>query len=494
MRPCRRDSVREMTYRQWLASIALGVLGALVFLEINDSPFLPAVHADSVQYMEAGRSLAEGNGLTVPITSWAQVDSVGILAHFPPGMSVAIGSVMKTTGVRAHVGALWVLCLSAGISLGVAFLLGFHFGGWLAGFLAVGLIAVSPPFVLAHTAVWSEPLYVSCLLGTLFLMVRNPDRPWLIGIAAVGTVMTRYMGVATVAAVGIWTFFNTRSLKKSLSSVVPGTVAFLGWSFWTHGEGGVVRTAGEYSVELLRTVSQVPSALQFWLAPGLPIVAAILILAVVLLAISRAPKALVQPTGLLVLMHLTVIVLSRVVVDQRIPFDERMLMPVFVLLTVPIAVAVTSVRWRNVALSVAVAWITFAGAEDLQGVKSLQTNGSFYSSAAWITSDLMYWVDNRSSEYQLYSNEPGIMYFLASRHAKTLPLKSHDFDAFVALWLESPGAIIVTAPMRQDEVPPETYLARLPVEVVHLDEMGIVMVPRGQMGGGTKAGGSSDVS
>lgn len=472
----RKPSVREEANRQWLAAITLGVLGALAVLAMNDSPFLPAVHADSVEYMEAGKALVNGDGLSIPITSWSTPDTVGVLAHFPPGMSIAIGGVMKATGVRTHVAALWVLSLAAGMSLGLAFLVGYHVAGWGAGLLSSCLIAVSPPFVLSHTAVWSEPLYVSMLLATLLLMLRQPDRPWLSGLAATGAVLIRYLGVATIGAVGIWALWRTRSLVKSLVAVAPGTVAFVGWSLWTRGAGGTVRTVGEFSVGIWSTLAQVPGALQFWLAPGLPIVVGFFLVAIVVVAAIKAPRALAQPALLLAGMHITVILLSRLTVDQRIPLDERMLMPVFILLMVP--AAVTIARLRLVAVAAALAWMVFAGSEDYQGVRSLQASGSYYSSAAWLTSDLMYWVDDRATEYRLYSNEPGLLYFLASRHAKTLPLKSHDFEAFVEKWNDAPGAIIVAAPMRQDEVAPGVYLERLPLVVVHSDEMGVILVPK----------------
>ena len=63
----RRPFVREEASRQWLAAITLGVLGSLAVLAMGDSPFLPAAHADSVGYMEAGMGLVNGRGLSLPM-------------------------------------------------------------------------------------------------------------------------------------------------------------------------------------------------------------------------------------------------------------------------------------------------------------------------------------------------------------------------------------------------------------------------------------------
>lgn len=472
----------SLTYRHWTMAFCLFVLGALVVLEINDSPFLPAAHADSVEYMEAGQSMANGNGLALPLASWASRDSVSTLAHFPPGMSVAIGSIMKTTGVRKHVAALWLLALACGLSLGFAFLVGAVVGGWGAGLAAALLIGVMPPFVLTHTAVWSEPLYLVLVLVALFLMIRWPDRTVLLGAVAAASVMVRYLGLAVVVGAAAWTYLRTRSVRRAVLTAAPGTLAFGAWTLWTRNQGGAVRAPGEYTVSLADTLRELPGAIQFWLAPGLPLGAGLVILTGVVFAFWKAPRSLRAPLLLLVLTHLGVIGLSRLTIDVRIPFDARMLLPVFALAMLPPAVVLF--ERRMVGVTALLAWASLAGIEDVQGVRSLQANGSYYSSATWITSPLTHWVDNRSRGLAIYSNEPALMPFLCGRHARRLPLGTHDFDAFARQWRKRPGAIIVVNPMRSGELHPQVYQERLTVDVVHVSEHGVVFVPGAPGAGG----------
>ena len=461
--------------RHYLLAAGVLALGALAVLEINNSAFLPGAHADSVEYMEAGRSLALGHGLKVPIASWASLDTVAPLSHFPPGPSVAIGAVMRTTGVRPDVAALWIIALAAGVTLGLSFLIVAQGTGLWVGLLTALVIALMPPFLLVHTSVWSEPLYLPLILLTLVLMMRWPERPLPAGIMAALAVLVRYLGLAAVVAVGAWALVKTRSWKKALTGMAPGVLAFLGWSAWARSQGGAVRSPGEFHVALTSTLAQIPEMLRFWLAPGLPLFVALLLLLGLVGSHVVGRKSLTYPLSLLVGAHLAVVVLARLVVDQRIPFDTRILLPALVLAMLPVASGL--MRRPAVGLVVILAWAGWAVREDLNGIRSLHLTGQYYSSAEWLTSELVDWVDNRSRGLRLYSNEPGLMVYQSGRHARLLPLKTQDLDDFVEVWLQRPGAIIVVAPLRQDEWSPEVYEERLPVQLILDSPNAVVLVP-----------------
>jgi hypothetical protein len=72
------------------------------------------------------------------------------------------------------------------------------------------------------------------------------------------------------------------------------------------------------------------------------------------------------------------------------------------------------------------------------------------------------------------------MVFQSQRYARLLPLKTQSLDDFVRVWTERPGAIVLVAPMRQDEWPPEVYLERLPVRVELDASNALVLIPMGQ--------------
>jgi hypothetical protein len=134
-------------------------------------------------------------------------------------------------------------------------------------------------------------------------------------------------------------------------------------------------------------------------------------------------------------------------------------------------------RRPAVGLVVILAWAGWAVGEDLNGIRSLHLTGQYYSSAEWLTSELVDWIDNRSRGLRLYSNEPGLMVYQSERHARLLPLKTQDLDDFVDVWFQRPGAIIVVAPLRQDEWSPEVYEERLPVRLILDSPNAVVLVP-----------------
>jgi hypothetical protein len=459
-----------------LLALALFVLGALLVLEINDSPLLPGAHADSVEYMEAARSLVSGGGLSLPMTSWASPDTLAPLSHFPPGPSLAMASVMRATGVRPDVAALWIMALAAGATLALTFLLVSETEGWLVGFLSAVLVAALPPFVMVHAAIWSEPLYLPLLLLTLILLVRSPQRPGRAGVAAAASVLVRYLGLATVVSVGLWTFRETRSWRKTLVGLGPGVGVFLAWFFVTRIRGGAMRTWGAFRAPFSDTVAQLPEMIRFWLVPNLPLLVAVALLLGVLATHLGVRRSLRGPLWILIATHLGLILGSRLLVDQRIPFDARILLPVLVLLTVP----VVPVLWKRPLIGplVLLVWMGWVGSQDVQGIRTAQAVGLYYTDARWLGSGLLPWLDAETGETRIYSNEPGFVAFHLRRTARFLPLRTQDLGDFLRVWKERPGAILILQPQRPDEWTVDAYLAGLPVEAAFRTRDGVVLLPK----------------
>jgi len=462
--------------RRRLLALAIFVLGALLVLEINDSPLLPGAHADSVEYMEAARSLVEGRGLSIPMAPWSSPDTLAPLSHFPPGPSLAMASVMWATGVRPDLAALWIMALAAGATLGLVFLLVSATEGWLVGLLSALTVAALPPFVMVHATIWSEPLYLPLLLLTLTLLVRFPRRPGPAGLVAAASVLVRYLGLATVASVGLWTFRNTRSWRKALLGMAPGLGVFAAWSLLTRVRGGSVRTLGAFIAPLSDTLAQLPEMVRFWLAPGLPLLVAVALLAGVFVANLQARKDLRGPLWVLIVTHLGMILISRLLVDHRIPFDGRILLPVLVLLMIPVVPALWK-RPRFGPLFLLV-WMGWVGSQDVQGVRTAQAVGLYYTDARWLGSGLLPWLAEETEGTRIYSNEPGFVAFRLGRSARFLPLKTQKLDDFLRAWEERPGAVLVLRPQRPDEWTPGVYLEDLPVEVAFQTPDGVVLMPR----------------
>jgi len=467
---------RGLTSRDRLLAVALFLFGALAVLEINDSPLLPGVHIDSVEYVEAGRSLASGRGLAVPLVPWTSSDSVAPLAHFPPGPSLAIGSLIRLTGLPPYVAALWIIALSAGMTLALVFLLVAPLEGWVVGLLSALVVGILPPFVLVHATIWSEPLYLPFLLLTLILMVRLPRRPGFAGVTAAVAAMVRYLGLAAVGSVGIWAFLKTRSLRKALVGIAPGVGVFLAWSAWTRLHGGAVRTWGEFSVPLTNSIAQLPGMVRFWLAPGLPALVATVLLLGVLATHVFGRKELMGPLWVLLGGHLLLTVFSRLVVDHRIPFDARMFLPTIVLAMLPVVAGL----WKRRVLGpgILTLWCVWTLGQDVKGVRTTRQVGLYYTDVRWLRSGVLTWLEEGSQGMRIYSNDPGFIAFHLQRNARFLPLKTQDLDEFFRDWTERPGAIVLLMPQQPDEWTSEAYLDNLPVTPAFQGPDALILIPR----------------
>jgi hypothetical protein len=391
-----------------------------------------------------------------------------------------MGGLMQVTGVAPHVAALWLVALAAGGTLALVFLLVGTEEGWVVGVISALLVGVLPPFLLVHAAIWSEPLYLPFLLATLWLMVNRPDRPALAGMVAACGVMVRYLGLAAVAAVGAWTFARTRSLRKTAVGIFPGVGAFLAWWLWAGTRGEAVRSWGEFSVPFSRTLAQIPDMARFWLAPGLPVFLAVLLLLGIVFAHFKGRPALTRPLGLLILSHLGMILVSRLLVDERIPFDARMFLPVIVLAMLPVA----SFLWRRrrIGLVVLVVWLGWILKEDVRGIGTARESGLYYTASGWLGSGVLPWLADAPGGLPIYSNEPGFVVFHTGRSARFLPLRTENLDDFFQVWTENPGAIILLRPQRPDEWTYDVYVESLPVERALSSGNALVLVPAGNAG------------
>jgi hypothetical protein len=345
----------------------------------------------------------------------------------------------------------------------------------MAGVLSALTVGMLPPFVLVHAAIWSEPLYLPLLFLTLFLMVRYPDRPTLSGWAAAVAVTVRYVGLAAVVSVGVWTFLRTRSVRKAVLGMAPGMGVFLAWTAWTRVQGGAVRTLGEFSVPFSTTLAQLPQMLSFSLAPGLPVLVAVLLLLGILATHFAARRELLVPLWLLLGTHLALTLASRLFVDQRIPFDARILLPALALAMLPVTSAVTRIRLPGVVILLL--WMGWVGKEDVEGIRTVQRSGLYYTSTSWLASGLFSWFADEPEDLRIYSNEPGFFVFHLQRNARLLPLRTQDLDDFLREWRERPGAIVLLEPQRPDEWTAEIYQESLPLNTALRSGNALVLVP-----------------
>lgn len=453
-----RGSAREVIAR-WLAPLVLGVVAFALVLQITDPP-APGLDPDALAYMGSAQSLARHGEFRAPTARWWSGDSTAALAHFPPGFATAL-AVPVRLGMDPMQGARLVQALSAFVIVATLVLLVSEAAAPVAGvLLATALFSMSSMHEV-HVSVLSEPLFLAFLVLALFAMVRRPERPWLAGLAAALATLTRYAGVSVVGAVALWSFARrgplATRLRNTAAALLPALVSQGLWFVRTRGVAGSepIRKLSLYG-DLGATLQQGATTLTWWLVPnpdewneklphqrGAALAAGCVIVLIALAGAWRASRAH-APTGrraglpegvrllaacaLLVGSYAGVLLLSRIVADPNIPFDERILAPVM-LLGATFAATGIALWWRSTASELPkiavvgglLGWWAAAGSHTRNEAAWVLDHGSDFAGDQWRHSDLIDWARSEGGAYPLHTNWPVMSYFYLRRPARDVP-------------------------------------------------------------------------
>ena len=440
--------------RKSLAALLAGLVAA-VAVWILSAPPGPGLDPDAASYLGAAESVVQGHGYRIPIADWRSADSTSALAHFPPGYPTVLAAVIAAGATSARAARI-VNAAAALVTIAVAAALVTNVAGLLAGLSLAAALLVMHAMVIVHLSVLSEPIFLACLVCAVAAMERYQRSPnekgrlgaaALGGTAAAGAVLVRYAGIAAVAAVVLWCAAPAAPvrvrLKRALVAAVPAALLFGAWiarSYFLSGPRSI-RALGPYG-GFGDTLSMGFSTLVAWLVPltsddTLParswialfvLAALVLIVARGALAARRTPAAgVLAALAVLGVCYVAVLVASRLLADPGIPFDERILAPLFVLVAVGVAIALAA-WWRTAgrmaraaAAMLLVAWFAASLRASEDDVEWMLENGSDFAQAQWTASPLLAWARANASRRPLYSNWPAAIVFHLHRAAYEVP-------------------------------------------------------------------------
>jgi hypothetical protein len=410
-------------------------------------------------------SLAHGDGYRVPVTPWSASDTTAPLAHFPPGYSTAIAAPVLL-GLTATQGARVVNAVAAFVEIAVAVWLVADTVGLIAGVIVGVVLLVMHALVLVHLSILSEPLFLACLVAVLAAMRRvllAPDERSLIiaalggGVAAAGAVLVRYAGVAAVAALVLWVAARPGRLavrlRRAIVASLPSILLLGAWVLHASRTSGAhsIRSFGAYG-GMGETLRMGLSTVIAWLVPltsddtlpGRAWVALALFLGLGFATIRGADRTrgsaaagTIRAAMLLALAYLVVLVGSRWFADPGIPFDERLLIPVFLLVVIAAGVAIPfswqgarrPARWVGAILLAGWIGASFRATED--DVSWALENGQDFAQEQWTQSPLLAWARANAPRQPLYTNWPPAVLFHLHRAAREVPEVADSTDAEV---------------------------------------------------------------
>lgn len=414
------------------------------------------VTPDSIAYIGAARSLAAGQGLTLPTAAGSTIP----FTHHAPFYAFLLG-VLSAAGPDPTLIARWLTLLLAGFNLILL--------GWMVAKIApqktwlplvgVGLALAAPPFLENHAFALTEPLFLFlgftaliCLANYLAAPLSPANgRHYRYLVLAGGLIalagLTRYIGLAliVVGGIGVLLFSAAPMRRRILNGGLFTFIAFLPLLLWfarNQAAAGseatrafafhpVGRAHFQQMIDAFSSWLFIPLSLPGWLK-GIILLA--LIGGVLLVIIRRdGPRrpALLKLLLLFVPVYLVLLLLSISFFDANTPLDQRILSPVYMAGLVIFLFAGHSL-WtqtqpqRFVRPLLLGGVVFFFAAHILQAAPWLMRasqEGLGFHHIAWQRSSLMAEVKTLPDEVVLYANTPDAVYFLTGRLAHSLPRK-----------------------------------------------------------------------
>jgi hypothetical protein len=413
-----------------------------------------------MSYLGAAESFVSHGTLRIPSASWDEPSGTSPLDHFPPGFSLAL-AVPIALGVPPVQSARLIESASAGSAMGLAVWLVAGIAGPVAGALAGVALLVQPALALDHLRVLSEPLFLLLLVASLALMLRRPDRPLAYGVAAALSGLVRYAGVAVGAGGVLWAATRPgprpQRMRRAALAAGPTLLAQALWALRTRAESGTVRTLG-VNGDVGATLREGLATVGDWLAPQVAPTAPRAVSALVVGALaamllwraSRRDRPFFGLLGLVALCYAGVVLASRLFADAGIPFDGRLLSPLFVLATLAVSGAL-GVLWRGARLRLRVTaallctgWLGASAWSTAQQTHDARDGGWGYADQDWQASGLVQWLREEGARRPVFSNNTPDVWFANGRNSWSLPatLDTLEVVPFGQVLKERGGALV----------------------------------------------------
>lgn len=434
----------------------------------------------------------------MPFSDWNDADSTAPLTDYAPGYPLALAAPIAL-GAAPVQAARWIDALSAAATAAIAADLLFELAGIWGAALVTLLLVAMPAMTEIQLWVLSEPLFIVILMAAVLALIRQPDRAWLHGILAALANLVRFAGVFLVGAVSLWALARPGTWRQRgtrlAGAALPGAALQLWWRMHDLNPGGGVRP--ETFSGIGDAVRQGIATFGEWFTPGMPdglprillavaLIAALKVIAWrVLLATDARGRPLLLAVGLLSVCYLGMLFFARLRVVADVPFDDRILGPIFVILTIAIAAPI-ALRWphwsrmtRGGSALLIVAWAAAATWRNAGSIHIARAYGLGYESPDWQDSEVAAWLRGPGRAYSIYTTDPAGVWNVTGETARILPssLATDTVNAFVTRFRSRPSALVEFDEEFDEVAPPSRLVTALGLEPAARFEHGTVWVP-----------------
>jgi hypothetical protein len=455
---------------------ALGVLGA------NAHWLFPAQGETGVRYFISAPALARGH---TPLTPWIPAGETA-----PQDALAGRGRLMPTLmaglirqGAKPHVSALWVLAGSAAVAVvGLSWAAGGVAGIW--GALAAGLGLLAAPLTLEAVTVLGPDALLAALAALLMgALTYRPRASALHGAVGAAAWLAHPAGLGLAAASMVWPFSRGAGMRSHPRRLgAAGAAALPAILLLAFGAGQpLLVLPGVRGGDLAAGGATLSGVLSF-AGAGLPgtlgdVFGGLLMVLLAGLVILEAratppPPADVHwsdpaaPDALALAFRPAagLVALGAALGSWAAWTGEALSAPWFAA-AIPLAAlaGAAAVRWKRRHAGVGgwlpaaclALWILGSALGSWRDLTRLRETGRGYTSAHWVASSLIRWIDNESVPFPvLYADQPALILLQTGRPSREIQLRAGGLDAFVSAFGAAPGAVVLTGGgrLRADEV------------------------------------------
>jgi hypothetical protein len=400
----------------------------VIFLIATDKQGL-GLSTDSVSYARAAENFHDTGNLQVPLTWWDEEAKYAPLSHFPPVIPLVLAFLsflLKTDPVTA---GRW---LNAGCIFMTSFALLRPISDSLLKLFVVIALISGASFLYLHLWLYSEPLFLLLTVISFWIGVsalkKESRYSQLILLAVVCGIatLTRYAGLSLFMAFLLIFYFHQDDsrikAKKLLLYSSVYLITILPWFLWLFASGNSARNISIYTYgfgndvinDLAPTI--VHWVIPFWLPKALKIAIFVAGLGYVsILFIKRIREGkdcwLGSPMCVSLILgvsYLAFVMVSRLIADSAIPFDERILFPFLMFVALSLSYLLESACNKGPCLVAGFILLSSTAISNVQAAVPylLMTarNGNGFSSAEWKRSETIAWLRTLPENVTIFSN------------------------------------------------------------------------------------------
>ena len=466
--------------------------------------------SDSINYILSARSMLESGNLDK------------LSSHWPPLYPLLLAVVSFFCNIDMLSTARWtqIFLYVCNIMLFI-FVIYKSTDKSLFSFITACLIIVSSQiFLEIHSMAWSEPLYILLSLsGITFLSIHinkcDGSRYLILSGVFVGlSIVTRYAGLSLLvsSALCILFFSKQNNYSRILDVLKFSLIATFPFLIWIARNISTGRSVTNREVSFLMfSFSEINQAIQIisdWFFVPLENYSLsgifLFIVFFVMWFFSTKIKYYNNFPEILfvnIFSYIIFIAISKIIFDAAMPFDRRILAPLYVLLF--LAIITTSYRYVSrknrymnigVLLLLTLCIISFFQIKVYQKYVHFASNGLDFAHKTWVESDIIRWVKSEKNKSIIYTNGPEPLQIYTSVESKMIPRHTdtgtrkrnekivQEINQMVSELIENNGYIIYFSTINwRWYLPTEKMLSDvLPLELVYKGNDGNVYKIKGQ--------------